>query len=318
VRVLVTGGRGFIGRAVSRALAAARHDVAALDNGWRSGVPAPPGVEPIDADVRDAAAVRAACEGADIVLHLAAIQGTENFYRVPDLVLDVNLRGVLNVAEACADAGVRRLIFSSSSEVYGEPTKFPTPETAPLVVPDPLNPRWSYGGSKIAGELVVINAARQRGFEFAVVRYHNVYGPGMGWDHVIPQFIRRLELGEAFTVQGDGSQRRAFCYVDDAVEATVAAATSGAAGNQILNIGNPGAERSINEVIESLALVSGKSIVPQYVPFEGGGTLRRVPDVERVTALLGWRPSVSFEEGLRRTYVWYAHALERERNAALG
>ena len=310
MRIVVTGGLGFIGRPVTAALADLGHDVLSLDNGWRSeGATPPAGIEALAADVRDADVVARACDGADVVLHLAAIQGTANFYERPELVLDVNLRGVLNVAEGCTAGSVRRLLFSSSSEVYGIPEVFPTPETAPLVVPDPLNPRWSYGGSKIAGELVVANVARRSGFEFTILRYHNVYGPSMGWDHVIPQFIRRLELGEPFTVQGDGEQRRAFCYIDDAVAATVSAALSPAAADQILNVGNPAQEASINELIAILARVSGKEIVPEHVPFEGEGTRRRVPDVTRARDVLGFQATTSLEDGLRRTYDWYADAI---------
>jgi dTDP-glucose 4,6-dehydratase/UDP-glucose 4-epimerase len=247
--------------------------------------------------------------GNDAVVHLAAIQGTRNFYDSPDLVLDVNVRGVLNVAEACAAQAVERLVFASSSEVYGVPTVFPTPESAPLVVPDPRNPRWSYGASKILGELAVAHISRQSPCSYTILRYHNVYGPRMGWDHVIPQFIRRLELGEEFTVQGDGEQRRSFCYVDDAVEATVRATTSSAAVGEIMNVGNPNEDRSINELIALLARISGKSIEPVYVPFAGEGTRRRLPDVTKAGTVLGFVPRVTLEEGLRRTYDWYAQAL---------
>ncbi len=310
MRILVTGGLGFLGAPIATALAERGHEVVALDNRFRGS--GSPGVEIVEADVRDAGAVRAAVAGTEVVAHLAAIQGTGNFYRMPDEVLDVNLRGVLEVAEACAAEGVRRLVFSSSSEVYGVPETFPTPESAPLGVPDPLNPRWSYGGSKIAGELVVANYARRRGFEFTILRYHNVYGPAMGWDHVIPQFIRRLEGGEEFTIQGDGEQARSFCYVDDAVAATVAAVEAPAAANEIVNVGNPGAECTINELAALLARVAEKRIEPRHVAFEGEGTRRRVPDVAKARELLGFSPEVELEEGLRRTYEWYATELRRE------
>jgi nucleoside-diphosphate-sugar epimerase len=309
MRLLVTGGLGFIGRGLVAALADAGHDVLALDNGWRSDRDVPAGITAIEADIRDEAAVETAVEGCDAVVHLAAIQGTANFYEQPELVLDVNVRGVLNIAEACARRGVRRLVFSSSSEVYGVPTEFPTPESAPLVVPDPTNSRWSYGGSKIIGELAVVNVARHAGFEYTILRYHNVYGPRMGWDHVIPQFIARLERGERFTVQGDGEQRRSFCFVDDAVEATVRATTSGPAAGEIMNIGNPREEWSINELVALLSRVSGRRIEPVHVPFEGEGTRRRLPDIARAASVLGFAPRVTLEEGLRRTYDWYAQAL---------
>jgi nucleoside-diphosphate-sugar epimerase len=204
---------------------------------------------------------------------------------------------------------VRRIVFSSSSEVYGIPSEFPTTERAPLVVPDPTNPRWSYAASKIAGELVVVHTALRHSFEYVILRYHNVYGPAMGWDHVVPQFITRLIRDEEFTVQGDGSQRRAFCYVDDAVPPTAAAVTEAEAANGIFNVGNPGEEHSIDELVAALGRVSGRTIRPRYVSFERAGADRRLPDVSRAERVLGLRPSVTLEEGLRRTYDWYAARL---------
>jgi len=311
VKILITGGRGFLGQPLATALAAVGNEVVALDNDSRASGGTAAKVEQLTADIRDADAVRDACRGCDLVVHLAAVQGTGNFYAMPDHVLDVNLRGVLNVAEACAAERVERLVFASSSEVYGVPESFPTPETAPMCVPDARNPRWSYGGSKLIGELVVVNWARERGFDYTVLRYHNVYGPAMGWDHVIPQFIRRLELGEDFTVQGDGEQRRAFCFVEDAVNGTIAACGDGGA-NEILNLGNPDEEHSVNDLVASLTRVSGKQIEPQHVAFEGEGTRRRVPDISRARQLIGFEPSVTLDDGLRRTYDWYVEALRTE------
>jgi nucleoside-diphosphate-sugar epimerase len=127
----------------------------------------------------------------------------------------------------------------------------------------------------------------------------------MGWDHVVPQFISRLLNDDEFTVQGDGSQRRAFCYVDDAVPPTAAALTaSGASG--IFNVGNPAEEYSINELVAVLERISGRTIRPRYLPFEGPGTNRRLPDVSRAERVLGLRPTVTLEEGLARTFDWYA------------
>jgi dTDP-glucose 4,6-dehydratase/UDP-glucose 4-epimerase len=309
VKILVTGGRGFIGARLVDHLVSQGADVRVLDDGSRGRAELPPEVEALEGDVRDAEVVRAACRGVDAVAHFAAVQGTRNFYELPDVVLDVNLRGVLNVAQACAAEEVSRLVFSSSSEVYGIPAEFPTPESAPLVVPDPANPRWSYSASKIAGELVVVHAARRHGFEYVILRYHNVYGPAMGYDHVVPQFISRLLNGEEFTVQGDGTQRRAFCYVDDVVGPTATALAVAKAANHIFNIGNPAAEHSVNELVAALERVGGRAITPRYVPFEQGGTDRRLPDVRQAQLILGLRPTVMLEEGLRRTYDWYASRL---------
>jgi nucleoside-diphosphate-sugar epimerase len=284
-------------------------EIRVIDNGSRGSAELPPEVELLDADVRDAEAVRRACRDVGAVMHLAAVQGTANFYEKPDVVLDVNLRGSLNIARACAQEGVHRLVFSSSSEVYGVPSEFPTHESAPLLVPDPENPRWSYGASKIAGELVTIHNARRHGFEYVILRYHNLYGPAMGWDHVVPQFIFRLLRNEEFTVQGDGSQRRAFCYVDDAIPATAAALTAPQAANSIFNIGNPGEEHSINDLVAALERASGRTIIPRYVSFEKAGTDRRLPDVSAAERVLGLRPTVTLQDGLKRTYNWYASLL---------
>jgi dTDP-glucose 4,6-dehydratase/UDP-glucose 4-epimerase len=311
VRILITGGTGFIGSALARRLVELGHDVIALDSGSRSrpgsleGLP----IEIRHGDVRDLDAVREAARRVDAVAHLAAIQGTANFYRKPYEVLDVNLRGTLNVAQACAENGVGRLFFSSSSEIYGVPARFPTPESEPAVIPDVLNPRYSYGGSKLAGELIVINAARENGSAYTIVRYHNVYGPNMGWDHVIPQFIERVERGFEFTVQGNGEQTRSFCFISDAIEGSVLAMLSDAGRDRIFNIGNPAEEHSINDLIGLLMDVSGKRIVPRYVPFEGEGTTRRVPDIARARDLLGFRPVVTLSAGLAETYSWYREAL---------
>lgn len=309
MRVTVTGGRGFIGARLVRQLLADGHEVRSFDNASRGDAQLPPDVESLEGDVRDLEAVRAACTGAEAVVHLAAVQGTGNFYELPDLVLDVNLRGVLNVAEACAETGVSRLVFSSSSEVYAVPETFPTREDAPLVVPDPTNPRWSYGGSKIAGELVVVNFARRYRFEHVILRYHNVYGPAMGRDHVIPQFIERLGRGEEFTVQGDGEQRRSFCFVDDAVDPTAEAVTRREAANGIFNIGNPDEEHTINEVVAALGRVTGRRIEPRYVDAPAGGTSRRLPDVSAARTALGLAPRVPLEDGLRETVAGYAPRL---------
>jgi nucleoside-diphosphate-sugar epimerase len=132
----------------------------------------------------------------------------------------------------------------------------------------------------------------------------------MGRDHVIPQFIERLVTGEEFVVQGDGTQRRAYCYVDDVLAPTANALSSEGAANAIYNVGNPGEEYSVDELIRLLERVSGRTITPRYTPFEQGGTSRRLPDVARAQEKLALDPRVGLEEGLRRTYSWYAAHLE--------
>lgn len=291
-----------------------------FDNGWRGRRESlgwlAEHVELIEGDIREPNAVRATAERADLVLHLAAIQGTANFYRLPHVVLDVNVKGVMNVLEACSRTRPRRVFFASSSEVYGFPTVFPTSEVEPVSIPDVANPRFSYAASKILGEVATINYARQFGFDYTIVRYHNIYGPAMGWDHVIPQFIYRLVRGDEFTVQGDGHQTRAFCYIDDAVAGSVSALLGEGGANQIFNIGNPNGECSINELIGLLMRLSGRTVVPRYVPFVQEGVRRRVPDITCARERLGYEPRIPLEEGLRRTYTWYVEELRAGRGPA--
>ena len=213
---LVTGGTGFLGSALVRRLVADGHRVRVFDNNSRGRAARLADldgrVEYVEGDIRDARAVAAAVAGVDSVCHLAFINGTEFFYSQPDLVLDVAVKGMANVLDACRAAGVGELILTSSSEVYQSPPRIPTDETAPLSIPDPLNPRYSYAGGKIINELMAINHGRRHLKRVVIVRPHNVYGPDMGWEHVIPQLVVRMKrLAETegdpipFPIQGTGA-----------------------------------------------------------------------------------------------------------------
>ena len=161
----------------------------------------------------------------DEVHHLAFVNGTEFFYSRPELVLDVGVRGMINVIDACREHGVGRLVLASSSEVYQTPPQVPTDESVPLSIPDPLNPRYSYGGGKLISELMAINFGRKHFERVLIFRPHNIYGSDMGFEHVIPQFALRLKRTMArhktgtvpFEMHGDGRQTRSFCHVDDLV-----------------------------------------------------------------------------------------------------
>ena len=232
MRILVTGGLGFIGAALVKGLLQKGHAVRVLDDAsrgtqrrladvWAS-------IDFMAGDVRDPAAVSAALKGMDEVHHLAFVNGTQFFYSAPELVLDVGVRGMLNVIDGCRAQGVGRLILASSSEVYHEPLQFPTDETAPLTVPDPLNPRFSYSGGKIASELLALNFGRRDFERVLIFRPHNIYGPDMGWEHVVPQLALRLMRATKdlnpipFSIQGSGRESRTFCHVDDLVAGVLA------------------------------------------------------------------------------------------------
>ena len=197
MNTLVTGGTGFIGAALVRALVSRGDRVRSLDNGSRGAVhrlgDSVSKVELVNGDIRDAAAVTGAMQGTERVVHLAYVNGTEHFYKRPELVLDVAVKGIVNVIDACISSGVQELVLASSSEVYQSPPQVPTDETAPLSVPDPHNPRYSYGGGKIISELMALNYGRRHIPRVLVFRPHNVYGPDMGEEHVIPQFVARMK-----------------------------------------------------------------------------------------------------------------------------
>jgi nucleoside-diphosphate-sugar epimerase len=267
-------------------------------------------MEFVAGDIRDLAAVTRAVHGMDEVHHLAYVNGTEFFYRAPELVLDVGVKGMINVIDACRSEGVGSLVLASSSEVYQTPPHVPTDEHAPLQVPDPINPRYSYGGGKIISELMAINYGRKYFDRVLIFRPHNVYGPDMGWEHVIPQFALRLKQAAAkhasgpvpFEIQGDGSQIRSFCHVDDLVAGVMVMRARG----EHLGIYHVGTteELTIRDVALRIAAQAGRDIEFVALPMPPGGTTRRCPDIGKL-ARLGYAPSVPFARGLPSTVDWY-------------
>ncbi len=327
-KILVTGGLGFLGAPLVRALVKAGHKVRILDNASRGSEErledARIRVEVVRGDVRDTEAVYKAVRGMESVFHLAAVNGTRNFYEKPAHVLEVGVKGMVNILDACFQAGVGEIFFASSSEVYQSPPHVPTDEKVPLSVPDPFNPRYSYGGSKIIGELLIIHCGRESFRRAVIVRPHNVYGPDMGWDHVIPQLTTRLlqqkvssqGSGEEIPlqIQGSGEQVRAFIYIDDFIDGLLRVFEHG----EHLNIYNIGTTETISmkEVAEQIARCLGLKIQILQGPEASGGTPRRCPDITKIGGL-GFKPRVSFNEGLRRTVEWYAAHAPKAEKAAL-
>ena len=316
LKYLVTGGSGFIGAGVVKRLLAEGAGVRVLDDNSR-GAPrrleeVRDRIEVIDGDVRDPRAVLEAARDVDVVCHLAFVNGTEFFYAKPELVLEVGVKGMVNALDACRAHGIRRFILASSSEVYQTPPVIPTPENVPLIVPDPLNPRYSYGGGKIISELMAINYGRVLFDELYIFRPHNVFGPDMGWEHVIPQFALRLDKQSReqpsgvlrFPVQGNGTETRAFIYLDDFIDGFVSM-LGGDPG--VYHIGND-QEISIGQLVSSVARCFGREVELEPGPLQAGSTHRRCPDITKLRRL-GFAPKVSLEAALEKTIAWYrSHA----------
>jgi len=312
--ILVTGGTGFVGSSLVRALVAQFGRVRVLDNGFRGKIDSLADIEDslelVIADIRSYSDVRAAMDDIKIVYHLAYINGTENFYKMPKLVLDTAIRGQLNALDAADDANVETFIYASSSEVYQTPSILPTPEEVPMVIPDSKNPRYSYGGGKAISELLLLHYADSRKFRRIIFRPHNVYGPCMGFKHVIPQLIEKIFVASerlsknsaSVTIQGTGAETRAFCYIDDAVDGILLAAAKGDDG-EIYHLG-------VNEEISISALCSKISeqmkIDVNFKPssLSEGATNRRCPDISKLRRL-GYSPKISLSQGLEATIPWY-------------
>jgi nucleoside-diphosphate-sugar epimerase len=313
-KILVTGGSGFIGSALVKALVKKGHSVRVLDDNSR-GAPrrlkeVEADIEFVPGDIRDGALVKRAVRGMDEVHHLAFVNGTEFFYSAPELVLDVGVKGMINVIDACRAEGVGKLILASSSEVYQTPPNVPTDETAPLLVPDPTNPRYSYGGGKIISELMALNYGRKFFDRVLIFRPHNVYGPDMGWEHVIPQFALRFKALAArhltgklpFEIQGNGGQTRSFCHVDDLVAGVEVMRDKGDHLG-IYHIGTT-EEISIADLATRVAAHGGREIDLIEKPAPPGGTERRCPDIGKLEKL-GFEPKVPLARGLPSTVDWY-------------
>ena len=315
MKIAITGAGGFIGRSLAHRLADQDHQILALDNDFRGALDTIPAHENITrqhCDVLDLDDLRERFAGMDAVFHLAAINGTGNFYRIPGQVLEVGIIGTHNALKATLANGVERFYVASSSEVYETPPIIPTPETVRCRVSDVFNPRYSYSGGKTAGELMTINYLRGTDTHFAIFRPHNVYGPQMGFEHVIPQLVKvileemdRHPGADAVTIplQGSGLETRAFIYVDDGVRAIELGTLHNPEGG-LIHIGHP-VETPIGELAVEIGRTLGVEVEPQPSPVVAGSPSRRCPDTARLRSL-GFAAQVSLADGLEKTVSWYA------------
>ncbi len=299
----MAGGAGFIGSHLCRRLVDDGHTVVAVDNlvtGRRDNVVDlvdRPTFELIEHDITRAVHIDGPI---DVVYHLASPASPSDFLRMPLEILEVGSTGTRNMLELASAAGAR-FLFTSTSEVYGDPLVHPQPETYFGNV-DPIGPRACYDESKRFGEALTMAYRRMRGLDTVIVRIFNTYGPSMRPDdgRVLSTFIQQALTGDPITLHGDGSHTRSYCYVGDQVDGLLAAVTSGGAGP--FNIGSTD-EFSVRDVAELVVQLTGSSsaIVSVPLPLERtGDPQRRQPDLSRTTAECGWVPRVSLAEGLAR------------------
>lgn len=302
MRHLVTGGAGFLGSALVRRLLAEGHEVRVLDRFSRGKHErVPEDAMAFKADIRDPQAVMDAASGCDAIWHLAYVQGTQTFYARPREVIDVALRGIVNVLDAAAG---KDFFLVSSSEVYQEPPSFPTDESVPLSVPDVTNPRYSYGGGKIACELATLAHAEDWLTRAVVIRPHNIIGPDMGHDHVVPQLAERVQAleGDELAIQGDGRATRCFCFVDDAIDGLMVAYD--AAEDGVYHLGDPREEVTIGDLAVKIADYYGRRVTLAPSELPKGSPTRRLPDIAKLR-MLGYEPKVDLLDALEQTLEWY-------------
>lgn len=304
---LVTGGAGFIGGHLAERLVRDGKSVRILDN-FSSGREANlrswgDRAEIIRDDIRDRAVVARAMAGVRVVFHLAAMPSVPKSVADPLTSHDVNVNGTLNVLLAARDARVQRVVFTSSSAVYGDAPALPKRED---MTPTPISP---YGLHKLIGEQYCALFTRTYGLQTISLRYFNVYGPRQDpqseYAAAIPKFITCLLAGRAPTVFGDGEQTRDFTYVANIVDANLAAANAAPeAVGQVFNIAG-GRRISVNELITTLNKILGTTITPSYAPPRPGDVLHSLADIEKARRLLDGTPRVELTEGLRHTVEWY-------------
>lgn len=317
-RILITGGAGFIGAHLAAELAREPgNQVVLVDNFARGrldrdleALVARPNVQLLSGDLTDPGTPDRLGGGYDEVYHLAAVIGVRNVLERPQEVLRINAVATLLLLDWFARGGGKKFLFSSTSEVYAwtqqfHPLPVPTPEDVPLALTDLRNRRSSYAGSKVFGELAVTQYGNVHGLPFAIVRYHNVYGPRMGYEHVIPELYGRIRQGQDPLIVFSVEHRRAFCYVSDAVRATVLAMRSDRANGQVINVGNDLEEVTIRELAERLLRKANRRPAIAAQPAANDPISRRLPDLSRARQLLDYRPAITLEEGLDLTLDWY-------------
>mgnify|MGYP001273453104 CR=1 FL=1 len=309
-KFLVTGGTGFIGSAICRKLVK-ENDLVVIDNNQRGFSRRLESIKDKitfhKADIRDQSSLLKFSKGVDCIIHAAYVNGTENFYVKPKEIVDIAIKGMINVLHACEVNSIKEIVLLSSSEVYQHAKLIPTPEEIPLIIPDIKNPRFSYGGGKIACELMLMSYCKENFKKAIIIRPHNVYGIDMGWEHAIPQLISKINISknnneEHIQIQGTGSETRAFIHIEDFIEAFDLVLKK-SKHLDIINIGND-REIKIIELVKILKKLIGFNGKIKKGKLKEGSTLRRCPDIGKLKNY-GFKPNIKLEKSLYEIIDWY-------------
>ncbi len=320
-KVLVTGGAGSVGVYLVRRLANQGKQVVIADNFWRGKLDDDlqkvldlPNVTLIEADLTTKEGWLLLGGGYTHIYQLAGVNGTKLFYKVPGEVLRIGVTTILYSLEWMRDMNPdAKILYTSSNEAYAGALEsfgqlpIPTPEDIPRVISDPHNPRWTYAATKLIGELFYIHFAKEHNLRATIVLPHNFYGPRTGFDHVIPEFIDRIEKRvDPFPIYG-ADNTRTFCFMEDAVEAMQMVMESLKTDGEIYHIGRPYTDEvSMQTLAEKLFEIAGwrpEKLDVQNAP--EGSVKRRAADISKIKEHIGWEPKVGFDEGLELTYKWY-------------
>jgi nucleoside-diphosphate-sugar epimerase len=299
-KVLVTGGAGFIGSNLVRELLARGDDVRVLDNfstGNRRNIEGLD-VEVVEGELRSYERVHNAVRGVETVFHLGALGSVPRSVQDPLTSSAVNIEGTLNVLLAARDEGIKRVVFTSSSSIYGISNPLPLKETMP---PDPISP---YGVAKLAAERYCVSFSRVYDLETVVLRYFNVFGPRQDptsqYAAVVPLFATAIAAGRPVTIFGDGEQSRDFTFVDNVVTATADAGSAAQTNGQIMNVA-AASPASVNTLADTIGAILGKEVKKSYAAERPGDIRDSFADISEARRLIGFEPRVGLGEGLRRT-----------------
>lgn len=301
MKILVTGAAGFLGSHLCDSLLENNHEVIGLDNffrGKKTNLPLHNNFKFYEHDLRDLDGTKkiVQCENPEIIVHYAAINGTRYFYDIPYRVCDDNIKLTQNILESCTDS-VRKVVYASSSEVYGPTPKVPTKETE-FIELDPLADRDSYASSKAIGEFLVRLWCKENNRDFLIVRPFNTYGPRMatnGYGQVIPEFIERIKSREPFYIHGDGKQTRSFCYVKNHAEIVTQLIEN--TENKILNVGFD-EEITIHDLAKTIHEIMGIEFNISFKESWKNDTKWRKPDLNELKICISYKNFISLREGI--------------------